>query len=241
MQSKVVEYFDGEQKLIGQFIGQEKPNQSAIILFHAFEGRGEFTLDYANQLAAKGYAVFVADMYGDAKVANTIAGCFELIGPFLQDRNLVRRRAVLAYDTLLQQKNIDRNKIAAMGFCFGGMCALELARSGSEVQAVVTAHGVLAKSDLVTHPMKSKFLILHGYQDPQVPPTQLQSFAVEMETAGVQDWMFTFFGHAKHSFTDPKTGTFDPAKEKEMGREYSEVVATRAFRYAVDFFNETLM
>lgn len=240
MQNETIEYFDGDQKLIGQLIGDEKPNQSAIILFHAFEGRGNFTLDYAKRLAEKGYVVFVADMYGNAEVADTIEDCFKLITPFLQDRSLVRRRAILAYETLLQQKNINQNKVGAMGFCFGGMCVLELARSGANLQAGVTAHGVLAKSNLPTHAIKSKLLILHGYKDKQVPPEQLQAFAQEMEVANVEDWTFVFFGHAQHSFTDPKTGTFDAAKEKELGREYSKVAATRSFQYAVDFFNECL-
>lgn len=241
MKAQTIEYFDGDQKLIGELINNQQTNQPAIILFHAFEGRGSFTVDYAKNLAAKGYAVFVADMYGNAETTDTLDGCFKLITPFLQDRSLVRRRAILAYEALSHQNMINKNKIGAMGFCFGGMCVLELARSGAKLQAAVSVHGVLAKSDLQTHQMKAKILALHGYKDPQVPPERLQGFAQEMETAKVDDWSFVFFGHAKHSFTDPKTGTFDPVQEKEIGREYNEVAAQRSFQYAVDFFNECLM
>jgi dienelactone hydrolase len=243
MNNKTVEYFDGQQQLIGQLFFNEEygERQPAIILFPAFEGRSQFALDYASQLAEQGYVVLAADMYGDARTANTIDGCFNLITPFLQDRSLVRRRAQLAYEALLQQDNVDKTKVGAIGFCFGGMCVLELARSGVDLQAGVTMHGVLAKSNLPTHPIKSKLLILHGYQDPQVPPEQLQPFTEEMENAGVTDWTFTFFSHAKHSFTDPLTGTFDPQREKEMGRAYHSVVAERAFRYTVDFFAEHLV
>lgn len=239
MKTETVEYFDDKQKLVGKLIYQEQANaQPAIILFHAFEGRGDFALDYAIMLAEKGYVVFAADMYGNAETANTIEGCFKLITPFLQDRNLVRKRALLAYNTLLQHKQVDKNKIGAIGFCFGGMCALELTRSGTNLQACVSIHGVLAKSDLPTHPIKSKILVLHGYEDPQVPPEQLQHFAQEMQAAHVDDWTFVFFGHAKHSFTDIKTGTFDSAKEKEMGREYNKIAAERSFQYANAFFKE---
>lgn len=243
MKNETIEYLDGQQKLLGELfydptVTEQKP---AIILFHAFEGRGSFTLDYANKLAEKGYVVFAADMYGDGKVADTIEGCFNLISPFLKDRNLTRRRAVLAYEAAIKQQSINKNKIGAMGFCFGGMCALELARSGADLKAAITAHGVLAKSDLETKPIKAKVLVLHGYKDPQVPPQQLQSFAEEMEQAKVDDWTFTFFGNAKHSFTDPKSGTYDAKKEKEMGREYNKIAAERSFRYAVDFFNEQLI
>lgn len=243
MKSKTIEYFDGNQKLIGELVYKDelKTSQSAVIVFHAFEGRGKFALDYAKRLAEHGWVSFVADMYGDAQVADTIEGCFKLISPFLTDRNMVRRRAVLAFETLLQQEHINKNKIGAIGFCFGGMCMLELARSGANLKAGVSAHGVLAKSQLPTHSIKSSLLILHGYKDPQVPPEQLLQFAEEMEKANVADWTFTFFGNAKHSFTDPKTGTFDAKKEQEMGREYHSIAADRTFKYALDFFQEHLV
>ncbi len=238
-----IDYFDDQQKLIGELFYDEALSntaQPAIILFPAFEGRGHFALAYAKKLAEKGYAVFVADMYGDAAVSDTIEGCFKLITPFLQDRSLVRRRALLAYQTVLQQKNINSKKIGAVGFCFGGMCVLELARSGADLKAGISMHGVLAKSNLPTSPIKSKILILHGYEDKQVPPTELQNFAKEMADADAKDWTFTFFGDAKHSFTDPKTGTFDANKEKEMGREYNRTAAERSFQYALDFFKEMI-
>jgi dienelactone hydrolase len=238
MHTQTIEYFDGAEKLIGELINydQAKKNQPIIMVFHAFEGRSEFTIDYANKIAAKGYAVFVADMYGNAKTANTIEGCFDLIKPFLQDRQLVRRRALLAYKTAAEYSQT----IGAIGFCFGGMCVLEIARSGESLRAGVSAHGVLAKSDLPTHPIKSSLLILHGYQDPQVPPTEFMKFAAEMEAADTADWTFTFFGDAMHSFTDPKTGTFDPAREPQMGRVYNATAANRTFRNAIDFFDEIL-
>lgn len=236
-----IDYFDETQKLTGELFYDETlgdKKRPAIILFPAFEGRGDFVLDYAKKMAEKGYITFAADMYGDASVSPTLEGCFTLIKPFLENRALVRRRAILAYHTLLEQKNIDANKIGAVGFCFGGMCVLELARSGENLHAGVSIHGVFAKSALETFPIKSKLLVLHGYEDPQVPPTSLTDFAKEMSDADVKDWTFTFFGDAKHSFTDPKTGTFDPTKEKEMGREYNQIAAVRSFQYTLDFFGE---
>ena len=180
-------------------------------------------------------------MYGDGKTADTIEGCMSLLTPFLQDRQLVRHRAKLAFQALTKQANVDSKSIGAMGFCFGGMCMLELARSGENLRAGVAAHGIVAKSALPTETIKADILMLQGYKDPQVPPTQVQAFAEEMDAAGVQDWSFVFFGHAKHSYTDPATGTFNPVKEKEMGREYNETAAHRAFEYAVNFFKEKLM
>ncbi len=242
MDVKKIEYVDGEHTLVGQLVYDAtiKTPQPAVILFHAFEGLGKFTLDYAKKIAEAGYIVFAADMYGNGEVAYTLEDCFRLITPFLHDRALVRRRAVLAFNTLSQHAAIstilNKNKISAMGFCFGGMCMLELARSGAPLYAGVSAHGVLAKSALPTHTVKSKLLILHGYRDPQVPSSSLHDFAQEMDAAHAPDWVFTCFGHAKHSYTDPATGTYDAIKEAEMGREYNATAAARTFRYALEFF-----
>jgi len=242
MRHKMIEYFDGEQKLISQlFAPDDNEQHPGVIIFPAFEGLAEFATDYAKKLAEKGFVVLAADIYGDGSTSDTIEGCFELISPFLAARDLVRRRSVLAFEQLKQQDNVDIAKIGAVGFCFGGMCVLELARSGANLNAGVTMHGVLAKSDLPTESIKAKLLILHGYQDPQAPPKQLFDFADEMKAAGVHDWTFAFFGEAMHSYTDPKTGTFDPNKEKEMGRKYDPVAAKRSFHYALDFFREHLL
>ena len=240
MNNTIIEYFDGSQKLIGELIvdSQSKAKQTAVILFPAFEGKGDFISEYAQKLAKLGFVTFIADMYGDAKHGKTIEECFALITPFLKDRELVRRRAVLAYETLNKQASIGQNKISAVGFCFGGMCVLELARSGANLHAGVSMHGVLGKSYLPTHSIKSKLLILHGYEDPQSPPDALDKFSQEMNETNVEDWTFVFFGKAKHSFTDPRTGTFNPSKEKEMGREYHKISAERSFQYCVNFFEE---
>ncbi len=240
MKSQSIDYFDGAQKLVGEFIypdsldGKPKPT---VIVFPAFEGRGEFALDYGKKLAEQGYLAFVADMYGDAKVSQTFEGCIELVMPFIHDRNLTRRRALLAFDVVSKHSQADKNKISAIGFCFGGMCVLEIARSGADLYAGIGVHSVYPKSDLPTHSIKSKILLLHGYEDPQVPPEQLSSFAKEMTDAKVNDWTFVYFGHAQHSFSDPKTGTFDATKERAMGRAYDPIAAMRSFHYVLEFLS----
>ena len=242
MHTQAIDYFDGTEKLKGTLFMEDSQETSspAVILYHAFEGAGQFTLDYAKKIAKQGYIVFVADIYGEGQTATTIDGCFKLVMPFLNDRSLVRRRAILAFEILLKQKHVDPKRIGAAGFCLGGMCMLELARSGAALKAGATLHGVLAKSELPTHPIKANLLLLQGYSDPQVPPTQLTPFAEEMNVANTKDWTFVYFSQAKHSFTDPKTGTFDAVKEKDMGREYNEVIAHRAFDYLMMFFKEQL-
>lgn len=240
MKRELLTYFDEKVPLMGEFIYAAKPVGKAktIILFPAFEGRGDFLVNYGLDLAAQGFNVFVADVYGNATVAKTLDECFALINPFLEDRALVRRRAVLAYQAVIRHLGSAAHHIGAMGFCFGGMLVLELARAGKNLWAGVCAHSNLSHSTLPAEKMHGKYLILHGYEDPQVPPSNLAGFAEEMQQGGVDDWTFVFFGHAKHSFTDPATGSFDAKKEKEIGRAYSEIAATRAFNYAVEFFKE---
>lgn len=243
MRHQSIEYFDAEKRLVGELIYDKRFKESdkrpAIIIFHAFDGRNQFAIDYAENLAKQGYITLAADMYGDAAVASNIEQCFEYIKPFLQDRSLVRRRAQLAFQALTAQPMVDKNKIGALGFCFGGMCMLELARSGENLAAGISMHGVLKKSNLPTaQQINTQFLILQGYRDPQVSPTSLQEFAEEMALAGDPDWVYTFFSHAKHSFTEPKVGSMNPEQESKMGREYHALAAKRSFRYALDFFAE---
>ncbi|MCH9769381.1 MAG: dienelactone hydrolase family protein [Gammaproteobacteria bacterium] len=235
-------YQDGEQKLVSQLFCDPKAQGQlpGVIVFPAFEGLSEFAIDYAKKIAEQGYAVLAADVYGDGVVEKTIDGCYAKLKPFLEDPALVRRRACLAFDALSSQDNVDSSRIGAIGFCFGGKCALEIARSGADIKAVVSAHGVLPKSDLANQGFKASILILHGYKDPMVPPEVLNTFAEEMQQEKVDDWRFVFFGNGKHSFTDPATGTFEPAREAEMGREYNRTAAKATYRYALDFFNEIL-
>ena len=232
MTSKTIHYQDGEQNLIGELFLAEQAT-ATIVLFPAFEGRSEFLLDYAHKLTQHGFNTFAADIYGDAETADTIEGCFNLVMPFIEDRALVRRRACLAVETVKALKLTPQ--LDVMGFCLGGMCALEVARAGVDIRRAAILHGVLAKSELPTETVKAKLLFLQGYQDPQVPPSQLTDIANELQQVGSNDWTFTFFGEGKHSFTDPLTGTFSPDKEKEMGREYNKTIAEQSFRYVVDF------
>jgi len=235
---ETIKYSDQKIQLSGLFL--PKKNAPTLILFPAFEGISAFCKDYAQKLSDCGYQVFIADIYGNQKEAHTLSECFSLITPFLDSRELVRHRACLAFDTIKNHPSVDASRMGAFGFCFGGMCTLELLRSGAQIRAAVSLHGVLKKSDLETKKIHSPILILHGFKDPQVPPDSLLEFAEEMKEFSKEDWEFHFFGNAKHSFTDPRTGTFDPQKEKEMGREFNKMAAENSFFYLKHFFDRRL-
>lgn len=234
-----ITYYHQNEKLIGTFYEIKKA--PTLILFPAFEGPSSFCHDYAKKLNQEGFSVFIADMYGEKKQGHTLEECFELISPFLESRALVRERAIAAFEACKSIQGVDSSKIGAFGFCFGGMCTLELARSGAKLLGFASLHGILKASSLPSSKIAGDIFILHGYQDPQAPPNSFAEFTQEMKTLHHDKWQFLFFGEAKHSFTDPKTGSFDPKKETVMGREYNEKAALNSYSYVKSFFKNLFL
>ncbi|MDF1795624.1 MAG: dienelactone hydrolase family protein [Coxiellaceae bacterium] len=236
MFSQDLEYHDGDTRCIGHLAYDDSHDKArpCVLVVHAFEGRNQLACDYANKLAELGYVGIAVDMYGEGNVAHDLEGCMEYMMPLFQDRAALRARILAAFETAKGLDVVDSSNIGAMGFCFGGMTCLDLARSGADIKGVVSIHGVFAAPEGLDCDIKAKVLALHGYQDPQVPPDQLAGFADEM-TAQDVDWQVLFFGNAKHAFTDP-----DAAKigAPEMGREYSATATARSWQYCQDFFSE---
>jgi dienelactone hydrolase len=243
MQHTSIEYFVKSERFVGELVytGELNNSRPVVIVFHAMEGRGQFCIDYAKQLATHGFIAFVADIYGDGKSTHDFAKAREWLMPVLSSRSIIRERALAAFNTVSNFPWVNQDKIGALGFCLGGMCVLEIGRTGAHLKAGVSIHGVLKKSELETKNIKSKLLIQNGYLDPSCPPSFIEEFAKEMHDADNHDWVFVNYGNAKHSFSDPLTGTFDPEAEKQFGREYNELAAKRSFRYSVDFFKELLV
>lgn len=241
MKPQNIEYWDGSQKLIGEFVTPpHAKNCPAVLLFPAFEGRSAFASQYAEKLAQLGFAVLIVDYYGDGRGSSNFDTCLEWYGPLGKDRALARRRACLAFKALSEQPMVDKNRIGGIGFCFGGTCLLEAIRAGESIQAAVCMHTAVAKSDLPTAAISTRLLVLQGYEDPQVPPAELAAFAQEMTNAGAKDWTYSFFGCTQHSYTDPKTGSFDPVREKAFGRAHNPIAAQHAFAMTVAFLQNNL-
>ena len=237
MKIQEVLFKESEQDLKGQLCFDEtvKESRPLVIVFPAFEGPSELYLDYANRAVELGYVAFLADIYGDGLICQSFEECVEHVMKYINDRELNRRRVLANFNTAIAQPVVDKDKVATIGFCFGGMCGLDLARAGADVKATVGVHAVWAAPEaLEISPIKGKVLCCHGYQDPQVPPAQLESFAAEMARDGV-DWQVTFYGEAKHSFTDPEAAKFGPP---EMGRVYDELAAKRSWQAASNLFAE---
>jgi dienelactone hydrolase len=182
-----------------------------------------------------GYVAFVADIYGGGQVTTDAKQAGAWATPFASDRSLTRARAGAALDQLKSNPNVDPTKIAAIGYCFGGMVVLELARSNADVVAVVSFHGNLGnpKPDANTT-IKAKVLICHGADDSFVPPEQVAAFEEEMRKAKA-DWQFIAYGGAHHAFTNPDSDKYGLANVS-----YNEAADKRSWAAMKDFFAEVL-
>lgn len=197
-------------------------------------GVSQGAVDIARQVAERGYVVLVADLYGKDIRPNGTEQAAAAMMPLKNDRALLRKRMQLSLATLLQQAGkapLDTTRLATFGFCFGGCCALELARDGAPLAAAVSFHGTLdTPNPTDAKNIKGSVLVLDGAIDPFVPREQLTAFAKEMIDANV-DWALTSYGGAAHSFTDPHAQI--PGK-----MQYDAKVARRAFAAMFDLLDE---
>ena len=180
-----------------------------IVLFPDARGIGDHALSCAERLVSLGFTVLVADLYGNGAIARDIPHARELMGALRADVERWRARAEAARTALAQQPTVDPARIAAIGYCFGGTTALELARSGADLAAVVSFHGGLASPRPAdARNIKAKILVCHGAADRLVSLDQLASFQIEMARTNV-DWQVHVYGGVGHGFTNPEADGAD--------------------------------
>jgi len=193
----------------------------AVLVMHNAHGLGEQVRHSARRLAEAGYVALAGDMIGGARVSSSPKETGDAVGPLFADPHLLRRRVTVWFEWLKGRPEVDPARMAAIGYCFGGQCVLELARSGADVRLVVSYHGLL-KTSLPAHPgdIKAHLVVYTGARDPYVPPEDVTAFQDEMLAAGAH-WQITIFGQAFHAFTDPdarNTGlpglAYDPLADK---------------------------
>jgi dienelactone hydrolase len=204
MASMTLDYRDGDVALKGVLVRDEKWTAGpAIVLFPDARGIGAHAIDCAGRLAALDYPTLVADLYGGGLQARDMTQAGELMRGLRADVDRWRVRACASLDALSRQQGVDRSKLVALGYCFGGTTALELARSGAPLAAVVSFHGGLASprpADAAN--IKAKVLVCHGAADPLVPPADVAAFEEAMGLTKV-DWQLHAYGGAVHAFTNP--------------------------------------
>jgi dienelactone hydrolase len=206
-----------------------------VLVVHDWMGVGPYTRGRAEQLAKLGYVAFVADVYGKGIRPTSPREAGEQAGKFKRDRPLLRARMVAALAELRRQPNVLPGKVAAIGYCFGGTAALELARAGADLAGVVSFHGGLdSPTPADAKAIKAKVLVLHGADDPFVPPAEVLAFEEEMRGGGV-DWTLVKYSGAVHAFTIPGAGN-----DNSKGAAYNAAADRRSWRAMRDFFDEVL-
>lgn len=233
MQSKRVEYKENNLLLESVVAHDEtKPGKKpAICIFHAWRGRDEFVEKKAQDLAKLGYVGCALDVYGKGVLGKTTDENVALMRPFMEDRTLLKRRILAGFEMVKSLPFVDTQKIGAVGFCFGGLCALDLARSGADVKGVVSFHGLLRAPEGQKNSCKAKVLVLHGHDDPSVPPDEVSAFEKEMTLAKV-DWQVHVYGGTMHAFTNPI------ANDPKAGTVYCPKAEKRALLAMKNFFEE---
>jgi dienelactone hydrolase len=235
VKTSYVEYEQGGTALQGYLAYDDAVTgkRPGVLVIHAWTGLGPYVEKRAQQLAALGYVAFAPDIYGKGVRPKTPAEAGATAGIYRRDRALLRSRAQAGLKVLSEQPNVDTSKIAAMGYCFGGGTALELARSGAPIAGTISFHGNLDTPNVVdARNIKGKVLVLHGAEDPNVPDEQIVNFRQEMRDAKV-DYQIVAYGGAVHSFTDPDAGN-DPTR----GSAYNAAADRRSWQAMKDFFAE---
>jgi dienelactone hydrolase len=231
MQTAVHVYHDDHQNFQGYlaYDDQSSEKRPAVLVVHDWSGRNTFACQQAEHMAKTGYVGFAVDMYGEGNLGTTIEEKQALIAPLMADRSLVKSRMLAALETVRNLPQVDTKRIAVIGFCFGGLCALDLARSGAPIVAAVSFHGLLQSPPAaLIQPINASLLILHGYDDPMVSPEAVNQFCQEMTQANA-DWQVHLFSQTQHAFMVPD------AHNPTLGTMYQPHTAERAWQ-AVHFF-----
>ncbi len=208
---------DGSQ-LIGYFAAPESDTPvPGVIVAPEWWGRNDYTEQRARELAEHGYAALAIDMYGDKKVTTASNQAYEWMMQTFEDPDTIVNRATAALNTLAAQDEVDADKLAAIGFCYGGKVALDLARSNAPLQAVATFHANLSpKAPAQEGQVQAEILVLHGEQDSMVSLDDVESFRKEMQAANVKHDVI-IFKDAKHGFSNPLADERAKANDVDLG------------------------
>ena len=226
--------FEGEALegvLVARRDGARRPG---VIIFPTMMGISDLELGFARGLVHLGYTGFVADPFGKA-----FRGCskdimFNELKRLRSDRTSLRKRLLAIVANVLELDAIESDRIVAIGYCFGGQCALDLARSGADIAGVASFHGLFDPPGLDPLPIKAKVVAFHGWDDPMVPPEAVVALGQELTAAGA-DWQIHAYGHVAHGFTNPNA-----AKLAIDGVRYNALAAERSWTSLINFLEELL-
>lgn len=228
-------YTDGEMIFEGHLAipKDTKAKHPCILVTHAWDGPNDHFNLLANDLAQKGFIGFAIDIYGKGLRGKIDGDNSHLMNPLLQNRTLLQKRLLTAFNEAQKHPFVIADKIAILGFCFGGLCALDLARANPPgLRGAISVHGSLEEpKPKVQKKIDASVLILHGWEDPTAKPSSVLDFAEEM-TQAQADWQMQCYGHAKHAFT------FVGADIPSLGIKYNKAAHHRSEIAIDNFFEE---
>jgi dienelactone hydrolase len=239
MREQAVEYKAGDTVCKG-FIAQpdDAGKHPAVITVHEWWGNNEFNRDVARKLANAGFVGFALDMYGNGKQADNPQTAGQMSGEIGKNPALLRERFTAARDFVAKQPGVDAGRIAAVGYCFGGMVVLRIACAGENLRGVVSFHGILpSELSLAPGSVKAKLLVLNGADDPFVPKEKVEGFEKEIKAAGA-DYRVVNYPGGKHAFTNP--AATERGKKFNLPLEYNADIDKKSWNEAAEFLNRVL-
>jgi len=203
-----------------------------VLVAHAWGGLGDHEKEAATRLARLGYTGFAIDVYGKGKRGATVEENQALMNPLVGDRDELQARLKNALETGLALGGIDQSRAAMIGYCFGGLCSLDLARTGADIRGAVPFHGLFgAPGNQADTKITAKILALHGWSDPMATPQDVIAFGKEMDSKGA-NWQLHAYGDTGHAFTNKG------ANDKAGGMAYSSDADRRSWRAMQNFLEE---
>ena len=222
---KPIVYQDGTQKLNGLITENTDTKKPGVLILPAWKGIDNEAQTAALELEKQGYIAMIADIYGEGNIPNDNAEAAKLSSHYKTDFAAYQNRISLALDELKKVANPE--KIAVIGYCFGGTGALETARANFPVQGVVSIHGGLGKGNRPDGKLSTKILIVHPADDASVSKEDIENVQKEMNNANA-DWQMIYYAHSKHTFTNPESS------------DYNETMAKRSWQHVLMFLDEIL-
>ena len=224
--------FEGEQLegvLVGRRDGSRRPT---VILIPTVMGVSDHEIGFAKQLVELGFNGFVADLFGKTFHGAARDIMFAEMTRLRGDRAALRRRLLAVLESVRGLDEVDGGSIVAAGYCFGGQCALDLARSGADIAAAVSFHGLFDPPGLPPEKIKAKVAAFHGWDDPMVPPEKVVALGHELTEAGA-DWQIHAYGHVGHGFTNPNASSLGID-----GVAYNKLAAERSWTSFINLLEE---
>ena len=212
-----------------------KPKTPTILIAPAWDGLTQKVEDISQQVAALGYVAVAVDLYGKGVRGEPTGDNSALITPFLENREMLTDRLLTSYEAIQNMEFVDETNMGAMGYCFGGLCVLDLARAVPDhLKAVLSFHGILQTNELpVNKDIEASILIEHGWDDPMATPENFLDFSEEMDKRKAP-WQAHIHGGTAHAFT------FEGAQKPDLGILYNKTAADRSWQSMINFFNESI-